>query len=132
MKSLPMIEKKILFVDDEESQRDVMSRFLKKLGYDVTLSSNSFEALEILKNEHFPLIITDLSMPGMDGAKLCENIRMINSNSIIYALSGFIESFESETLESVGFDGYLRKPATSKVLKLAIDGAFDKLQRAAN
>jgi len=126
-----MIEKKILFVDDEELQRDVMRRVLKKLGYDVTLSSNSLEALEILKNEHFPLIITDLSMPGMDGATLCENIRITNSNSIIYALSGFIESFEAETLESVGFDGYLRKPATSKILRIAVDGAFDKLQRAA-
>jgi CheY-like chemotaxis protein len=125
-----MIEKKILFIDDEESQRDVMERVLKKLGYNVTLSSNSSEALEILKNEHFPLIITDLNMPGMDGATLCENIRITNSNSIIYALSGHIESFETKTLESVGFDGYLRKPITSKILKLAIDGAFDRLKRA--
>ncbi len=126
-----MIEKKILFVDDEESQRDVMSRFLKKLGYDATISSNALEALEILKKEHFPLIITDLSMPGMDGSTLCENIRIANPNAIIYALSGFIESVEFETLESARFDGYLRKPVTSKVLKLAIDGVFEKLQRDA-
>ncbi len=105
-----------------------MRRVLIKLGYSVTLSSNSIEALEILKKEHFPLIITDLSMPGMDGAKLCKNIRLTNANSIIYALSGFIESFETEKLEDIGFDGYLRKPATSKILKQAIDGAFDKLQ----
>jgi len=127
-----MIEKKILFIDDEESQRDVMRRVLKKLGYDVTLSSSSSEALEILKHEHFPLIITDLNMPDMDGATLCENIRITNSNSIIYALSGYIESFETKALESVGFDGYLRKPATIKTLKSAIDGAFDRLKRSAD
>ncbi|MFH2065715.1 MAG: response regulator [Pseudomonadota bacterium] len=124
-----MIEKKILFVDDEESQRDIMRRVLRKMGYSVTLSSGPVEALEILKKEYFPLIITDLSMPGMDGTKLCKRIRMKNQNSIIYALSGFIESYQAEKLEEVGFDGYLRKPATTATIKQAVDGAFDKLQR---
>jgi CheY-like chemotaxis protein len=127
-----MIEKKILFVDDEESQRDIMQRVLKKMGYSVTISSNSAEALEILKNEHFPLIITDLSMPGMDGTKLCRCIRTTNSDSIIYALSGYIESYQAESLESIGFNGYLRKPTTSAMLKQAVDGAFDRLQRASS
>ncbi|RJP75918.1 MAG: response regulator [Desulfobacteraceae bacterium] len=124
-----MIEKKILFVDDEESQRDIMRRVLRKMGYSVTLSSGPVEALEILKKEYFPLIITDLSMPGMDGTKLCKRIRSKNQNSIIYALSGFIESYQAEKLEEVGFDGYLRKPATTATIKQAVDGAFDKLQR---
>jgi len=124
-----MIEKKILFVDDEESQRDIMQRVLTKFGYSVTLSSSSQEALEILKNEYFPLIITDLNMPGMDGTKLCKKIRANNSQSIIYALSGFIESYQAEKLETLGFDGYLRKPATSAIIKKAVDGAFDKLKR---
>jgi len=124
-----MIEKKILFVDDEESQRDIMQRVLTKFGYSVTLSSSSQEALEILKNEYFPLIITDLNMPGMDGTKLCKKIRANNSQSIIYALSGFIESYQAEKLENLGFDGYLRKPATSAIIKKAVDGAFDKLKR---
>jgi CheY-like chemotaxis protein len=122
-----MIEKKILFVDDEESQRDIMRRVLRKMGYSVTLSSGPVEALEILKKEFFPLIITDLSMPGMDGTKLCKQIRSKNQNSIIYALSGFIESYQAEKLEEAGFDGYLRKPATTATIKQAVDGAFDKL-----
>lgn len=124
-----MIEKKILFIDDEELQRDIMQRVLKKLGYVVTISSSSIEALTILKTEYFPLIITDLSMPGMDGTKLCKCIRTTNSDSIIYALSGFIESYQAERLESVGFDGYLRKPTTTATLKQAVDGAFERLQR---
>ncbi len=124
-----MIEKKILFVDDEEAQRDIMHRVLNKLGYSVTLSSSSQEALEILKKECFPLIITDLNMPGMDGTKLCKQIRANNSKSIIYALSGFIESYQAQRLEDIGFDGYLRKPATSAMIKKAVDGAFDKLKQ---
>ncbi len=125
-----MIEKKILFIDDEESQRDVMERVLRRMGYSVTISSNPEESLEILKTESFPLIITDLNMPEMDGIRLCKHIRKNNSQSVIYALSGYIESYEAERLESVGFDGYLRKPVTSEMLKQAIEGAFDKFERA--
>ena len=124
-----MIEKKILFIDDEETQRDVMERVLKKMGYTVTLSADPVEALTVLRDQFFPLIITDLRMPGMDGTVLCKTIRETNRESIIYALSGFIETYETETLENIGFDGYLRKPVTLKMLKQAIEGAFDKLQR---
>lgn len=124
-----MIEKKILFIDDEETQRDVMERVLEKMGYAVTLSADPLEALTVLSDEFFPLIITDLRMPGMDGTVLCKTIRETNRDSIIYALSGFIETYETETLEDIGFDGYLRKPVTLKMLKQAIEGAFDKLHR---
>jgi CheY-like chemotaxis protein len=122
------VEKKILFVDDEADQRDVMKRILKKMGYDVTVSESSEKALEILAEDWFPLIITDLSMPGINGKMLCKKIRQTNSESVIYALSGYIQAFEAEKLETAGFDGYLRKPATSKMLVSAIEGAFEKLR----
>ncbi len=122
-----MHEKKILFIDDEEAQRDVMGRVLDKMGYMVTISDSSERALEILKKETFPLIITDLSMPGMDGTMFCKAVRQTNTESVIYALSGYIEAYETDKLEQLGFDGYLRKPATVEMLKRAIDGAFDKI-----
>ncbi len=124
-----MIEKKILFVDDEESQRDVMGRVLHKMGYQVTLCSSGENALEILKNERFPVIITDLNMTGMDGSMLCKFIRQQDAQTIIYALSGYIEAYDDKKLKEIGFDGYLRKPTTFKVLKKVIDGAFEKIAR---
>jgi CheY-like chemotaxis protein len=127
-----MVEKKILFVDDEEAQRDVMKRVLVKLGYEVQIADSSESALQILKKEKFPLIITDLSMPGMDGARLCELIRKQNSKVIIYALSGYIETYNTDKLDDAGFDGYLSKPATYDVLKQAVEGAFDKVKRVSN
>ena len=107
-----------------------MQRVLKKLGYKARIADGPENALKILKKEVFPLIITDLSMPGMDGTKLCKRIKEIHSHSVIYALSGYIASYETEKLEAVGFDGYLSKPSSVKILKQAIEGAFDKFQRA--
>jgi CheY-like chemotaxis protein len=122
-------EKKILFIDDEEAQRDVMERVLDRMGYAVTISNSSEHALEILEKETFPLIITDLSMPGMDGTTFCKEVRQTNTESVIYALSGYIESYKADKLEALGFDGFLRKPATIEMLRQAIEGAFDKMDR---
>jgi CheY-like chemotaxis protein len=124
-----MIEKKILFIDDEGSQRDFMERFIPKIGYAVKTADSSETALEMLRTESFPLIITDLSMPGMDGLELCRNVKKIHPDIIIYALSGYIASFDEQKLEACGFDGYLSKPSNSHTLKQAIDGAFEKLSR---
>ncbi len=123
-----MVEKKILVIDDEGSQRDVMQRFIPKLGYAVKTADSSESALEILAVEHFPLIITDLSMPGIDGLELCRRVKQVDSNIIIYALSGYIASFNEKKLEECGFDGYLSKPASSQTLKQAIEGAFEKIK----
>ena len=121
--------RKILFVDDEESQRKLMQRILARMGYDAELAKNAKEALAILKKEEFPLIITDLRMPEMDGIELCKQIREVNSNSFIYALSGYLAEFELERLEEFGFDGHLSKPVKIEVLKCAIQGAFEKIDQ---
>jgi CheY-like chemotaxis protein len=122
-----MHEKKLLVVDDDESYLNTLKKILTKMGYTAEVSTNSHEALKILDKEKIPLIITDLDMPGIDGVELCKQIREIDSNSIVYALSGYIADYDTENLEKSGFDGYLSKPVKIEVLQQAIEGAFDKL-----
>jgi len=124
---MPAFLKKILFVDDDESQRDVMQRILVRLGYDAEFAKNAKEALELLDKKKIPLIITDLKMPGMDGIELCIQIRKVNTESFIYAFSGYLAEFELEKLEEFGFDGHLSKPVELSVLERAIEGAFEKI-----
>lgn len=121
--------KKILFIDDEESQRDVIERVLARMGYTTTLAASAQSALDILRKEHFPLVITDLNMPGMNGALMCRQIREFDREAIIYALSGFVDAYDVQNLEKVGFDGYIRKPVSRKVLKHAVESAFEKLKQ---
>jgi len=121
--------KRILFVDDDDFQRDSMKKMLVRLGYDVELARNANEALEISQQEVFPLIITDLKMPEMDGTQLCERIRKINGTAVIYAFSGYLSEIASDQLNEVGFDGHLCKPVRLEVLKHAVEGAFDKIDQ---
>ena len=123
-----MNEKKLLLVDDDESCLNALKKILTQMEYAAEFAGSSEEALEILKKEHFPLIITDLDMPGLDGVELCKQIKEKDSKLIVYALSGYITEYDTENLEKSGFDGYLSKPAKIEVLKQAIEGAFDKLE----
>jgi CheY-like chemotaxis protein len=125
-----MIEKKLLFVDDEESQRDVIKRVLDRKGYNTRVAKSATEALKILETEEFPLIITDLNMPGIDGIQLCKIIKQNNAKSIVIALSGYIASlYLTEHLEETGFDGWIAKPISTKRLDYVVKGAFDKIRR---
>ncbi len=118
--------RRILFVDDEEIQRDTIKEMLIMLGYDVELAKDANEALEISRKENFSLIITDLMMPEIGGAQLCQQIREINETAVIYAFSGYLSELDSDQLKDVGFDGHLCKPVKIEVLKHAIEGAFEK------
>jgi len=121
------VSKKILVVDDEKSLREIMKIKLVKLGYDPEFAENGKEALEILENEKFPLILTDLKMPGIDGTELCMRIKERNPETVIYAFSGVVTEDEFDQLEEMGFDGLLCKPVPFEVLERAIEGAFEKI-----
>jgi CheY-like chemotaxis protein len=119
--------KKILVVDDEEAIRQMIKMELVNLGYDPECAQNGKEALELLAREEFPLILTDLRMPEIDGIELCMQIKERNPETVIYAFSGHVTGDEFYELEEMGFDGLLCKPVSFKVLKHAIEGAFDKI-----
>ena len=73
-----MPEKKILVVDDEDYQRDLMGKFLSKLGYPATIVESPEDALSLLNKATYSLIITDLIMLEMDGVEFCRRIRETN------------------------------------------------------
>jgi two-component system, OmpR family, alkaline phosphatase synthesis response regulator PhoP len=123
------VSKKILVVDDEKSIREIMKIKLGKLGYDPECAKNGKEALEILDKEEFPLILTDLRIPGIDGTELCMRIKERNPETIIYAFSGVVTEDEFDLLEEIGFDGLLCKPVSFEVLERAIKGAFEKINK---
>ena len=123
------LSRKILFVDDEESQIKLMQSFFLRKGYDAEFAKSAKEALEILDNEDISIILTDLQMPEMDGIELCRRVRAKGSEVVIYGYSGDIIGVNSDYLEDIGFDGLLWKPVRLGVLERAIEGAFEKINK---
>jgi len=102
----------ILVVDDEEVLLTVQQQILEGLGYTVTATTNSEEALEIFRKEpeKFDVVLTDQTMPKMTGVQLAEKLLKIRPGIPIILATGFSETTTSEQAEELGLRDYLMKP----------------------
>src|SRR5262245_29896553 len=112
-----MAPRKILVVDDEKNQRDILQLILSgerdETGanrYEVKVASSGQEALRFFKNDTFDLDLTDLKMSGMDGIQLLNELSQLDSSTpvILMTAHGSIDSVK-EALRGGAFD-YLEKP----------------------
>jgi CheY-like chemotaxis protein len=123
------MKKKILVVDDEDFHRDLLNKLLTKSGYSVATAESPEVAFSLMKNEEFPVIITDLIMLDMDGVEFCQRIRERNSQSIIIALTGYADLYDLEKLKRVGFNNYLTKPIKLNKITPVIEAGFEKIKK---
>ncbi|MBO4647930.1 MAG: response regulator [Lentisphaeria bacterium] len=114
-----MLEKRILIVDDQKLNQRILQTMLARLGiHKVTTAGNGKEALEALKDSGpVDLILTDMSMPVMDGASLVRELR--NSPQFaqlpVYVITADVEM--QGAYQRIGFDDILIKPVTLEKLK---------------
>jgi two-component system cell cycle response regulator len=108
---------RILLVDDEPTQRLIMARLLKRSGYEVEMAANGREALAMLEQGDFPLMITDWEMPEMDGVALCRALRSREQGYTYIVLLTSRDAIEHLVagLQS-GADDYLIKPVVEPEL----------------
>lgn len=114
---------KILVVDDEAIMRSFLAETLQRKLIDVTTAANGKEALEVIKQSHFDMVITDLKMPGMSGIDLLREIKEISPNTIVVVITGY-GSIESavEAMRHGAFN-YLIKPFAPETIETLIDKA---------
>ena len=117
---------KILVVDDEDFQRDLLKKLLSKVGYEVKEVQSPEVALSILDQEEFQVIITDLIMLDMDGVEFCLRVRETNSKTVIIALTGYVDLYDIDKLKAAGFDNYLTKPIKVEIIQEAIEEALKR------
>jgi len=117
------MNKKILFVDDSESIREIVNFTLTREGYEVTLSSNGKEALNYLNGTEYNLIITDLYMPEMNGIELIKEIRKKPEYKYTPILFLSTESQLDKKMEAkeAGATGWIVKPFVPAKLIEAIN-----------
>ncbi|MCB2180776.1 MAG: response regulator [Desulfobulbaceae bacterium] len=127
LKSLPTGNEKLLIVDDEESVLRLEKRMIEKLGYEVTSTMESATALKIFTShpDNFDLVITDMTMPKMNGAELAESIIAIKPDMPIIICTGYSELINLEKAREIGIKGYLEKPIILQNLALTIRRVLD-------
>lgn len=105
---------KILIVEDEESIREVMKKYLELAGFTVE-EAGSGEVAILKFKDTIDLVILDLNLPNRDGIEVCLNIRQKSGVPIIMVTARVEEPDELNGL-SIGADDYIKKPFSPKVL----------------
>jgi CheY-like chemotaxis protein len=113
----------ILIVENEVSNRLLIEKVLSTRGYRCLSASNGREALELLEREVVDLILTDLSMPVLDGYRTIQLIRArpAMSRVPIVAVTAYALNDENEAAMQIGCNEYLTKPFKPRQLLEVVD-----------
>ena len=118
---------KILVVDDERSILEFFEIFLTQEGYQVETSEFPEKALERLHLQKFDLLITDLSMPSMDGLKVLENAKKISPETSVIIMTAYATAESAiEAMRNGAYD-YLMKPFKVEDIRRTIRNAVENI-----
>lgn len=119
----------ILLVEDEENLQEALKLNLELEGYEVSSSYDGADALKVVQQEHFDLIILDVMLPEMDGIAVCETIRLSNAEIPILILSAKNSSADRVLGLKKGADDYLTKPFNLEELLLRVHKLIRKSEQ---
>ncbi|HEX7655330.1 MAG TPA: response regulator [Verrucomicrobiae bacterium] len=107
-----------MVVDDETSLLKVTTRILEKAGYRVIPAKTGPEALQLFsaQAENIQVVLTDYSMPGMNGLELASALKKIRPETSIILNSGLGETMNVDQLTLAGVNLLIKKPFTSEIL----------------
>ncbi|MCG8638375.1 MAG: response regulator [Desulfobacterales bacterium] len=120
--SLPTGNETILFVDDEFSIVESNKMLLEKIGYTVREFTNPLEALSAFKSSpnSFDLVISDVTMPKMNGVDLSKNLRKIRPDIPVIICSGHSSHMDEEKALKLNINAYTMKPVTASQIAVLI------------
>ncbi|WP_242222325.1 response regulator transcription factor [Bacillus cereus group sp. BfR-BA-01380] len=119
---------KLLLVDDEERMLRLLDLFLSPRGYFCMKATSGQEALELVQQKEFDLILLDVMMPKMDGWEACLQIRQI-SNVPIIMLTARNQNYDMVKGLTLGADDYITKPFDEQVLIARIEAVLRRTKK---
>lgn len=116
-----------MVVDDDDMVASVVSLMLTELNYDSEVINSPNQALERFRDssDDFDLVLTDLTMPEMNGVELAKNMKSIREDIIVAVMTGFGGAAESSTDGEI-VDQFLTKPLLLDDLSKALGGLLSR------
>ncbi|NOH81000.1 response regulator [Vibrio sp. RE86] len=114
---------KALVVDDVEFNREILAYHLSELGFDCLFAEDGLQALKVVSEQEVDVVLTDISMPVMDGIGLAKELASCNPLLPIVAVTARATLTEQADMNSY-FDSYLTKPIAEQDLKDCLQMAF--------
>lgn len=122
---------KILVVDDEQRIREIIKEYAEFNGFQVVQAKDGMEAVEMVRNEDFDIIIMDIMMPKLDGYSACKEIKKTKEIPVIM-LSARGEEYDKLFGFEIGVDDYVVKPFSPKELMARIRAVLNRVQNSQN
>ena len=120
----------ILIVDDEARIRSIVRKYAEFEGHTVTEAGDGMEAVRLVRQEKFDIIILDIMMPELDGFSACREIRKISDTPVIM-LSARGEEYDKINGFESGADDYVVKPFSPRELLLRVEAVMKRVKPAA-
>jgi len=118
-----IVEKSILYVEDDEITRECMNVMLIRIFKKVFVATNGYEAFEIFKHNRVDLVLTDLDMPIINGIELIKLIKIMGIETKIFVYSA--RKFEDiKELKELKITDFFQKPLDYKVFKESMKKKF--------
>ena len=121
-----MSKPRLLIVDDDRTFRLSTAALLRQDGYDVQEAPDGTQAVDLLKDSSFDLILLDLRMPGLDGIGIVEVLRTWGDDTPILMISGFGTVETAVNALHSGADDFLTKPVEPDVLSARVDALLSR------
>ena len=121
-----MAKHKILVVDDEKSMCEFLEIMLKKEGYDVTSTTSGKKALELLDNNLYSMVFTDVKMPGVDGFEVLRKTKETSPDTVVLMITAYGSPEGAVTAIKEGAYDYITKPFRVEEVKLTIKKSLER------
>src|SRR5690606_25662025 len=122
----------VLVVDDEGAIRYSITKTLQRVGYHVEAAASGEEALEMMKNQNYDVVLTDIRMPGLTGVELLRRIKEEAPDAVVILLTGYASLETAIESLRLGAHDYLVKPSSSQDIRTSVAQGVERAHNLRN
>ncbi len=133
MSNTPVSAATVLIVDDEELTRELIGLILKEDGYQLTFAGSALQAIALLEDRSFDVVLTDKNMPDGTGLQVAARVRALEHDSEIIMMSAYASLESAVEAMKLGVADYIQKPfADTELIRRSVARALEliNLRRA--